>query len=59
MSILDLHARPSYQHIGESIDYRTVRIKAGRQKPDAADPVPDDLSDALIQIRLRETVPRG
>lgn len=31
--------------------YRTVQIKAGRQTLTAADPLPDDLRDALIKIR--------
>jgi len=31
--------------------YRTVKIKAGRQILTAADPLPDDLRDALIKIR--------
>jgi hypothetical protein len=31
--------------------YRTVRIKAGAQILTAADPLPDDLRDALIKIR--------
>jgi transposase len=31
--------------------YRTVRIKAGVQILTAADPLPDDLRDALIKIR--------
>jgi hypothetical protein len=30
--------------------YRTVRIKAGRQTLTAADPLPDDLRDALATI---------
>jgi hypothetical protein len=30
--------------------YRTVQIKAGRQIPTAADPLPDDLHDALAKI---------
>ena len=30
--------------------YRTVKIKAGRQTLTAADPVPDDLRDALAKI---------
>jgi hypothetical protein len=30
--------------------YRTVRIKAGRQILTAADPLPDDLRDALAKI---------
>ena len=31
--------------------YRTVKIKAGTQILTAADPLPDDLRDALIKIR--------
>jgi len=31
--------------------YRTVRIKAGGQTLTAADPLPDDLREALIRIR--------
>jgi hypothetical protein len=31
-------------------NYRTVRIKAGAQILTAADPLPDDLRDALIKI---------
>jgi transposase len=31
--------------------YRTVRIKAGEQTLTAADPLPDDLREALIKIR--------
>jgi hypothetical protein len=31
--------------------YRTVQIKAGRQILTAADPLPDDLSEALTKIR--------
>ena len=31
--------------------YRTVRIKAGGQTLTAADPLPDDLREALIKIR--------
>src|SRR5262249_61265907 len=31
--------------------YRTVKIKAGRQILTAADPLPEDLHDALIKIR--------
>ena len=31
--------------------YRTVKIKAGNQTLTAADPLPDDLRDALIKIR--------
>ncbi|HEX7430131.1 MAG TPA: IS1634 family transposase [Mycobacterium sp.] len=31
--------------------YRTVKIKAGREILTAADPLPDDLRDALIEIR--------
>jgi hypothetical protein len=30
--------------------YRTVKIKAGRQILTAADPLPDDLRDALTKI---------
>jgi hypothetical protein len=30
--------------------YRTVKIKAGRQTLTAADPLPDDLRDALAKI---------
>ena len=30
--------------------YRTVKIKAGRQILTAADPLPDDLREALIRI---------
>jgi hypothetical protein len=30
--------------------YRTVKIKAGRQTLTAADPLPDDLHDALAKI---------
>jgi hypothetical protein len=30
--------------------YRTVQIKAGRQTLTAADPLPDDLRDALAKI---------
>ena len=30
--------------------YRTVRIKAGRQILTAADPLPDDLRDAIAKI---------
>ena len=30
--------------------YRTVKIKAGRQTITAADPLPDDLRDALAKI---------
>ena len=30
--------------------YRTVQIKAGRQILTAADPLPDDLRDALAKI---------
>ena len=30
--------------------YRTVHIKAGRQRLTAADPLPDDLRDALAKI---------
>jgi hypothetical protein len=30
--------------------YRTVKIKAGRQTLTAADPLPDDLRDALTKI---------
>jgi hypothetical protein len=31
--------------------YRTVKIKAGAQILTAADPLPDDLRDALLKIR--------
>ncbi len=31
--------------------YRTVRIKVGNQTLTAADPLPDDLRDALLKIR--------
>jgi hypothetical protein len=31
--------------------YRTVKIKAGRQILTAADPLPDDLREALTRIR--------
>ncbi len=31
--------------------YRTVKIKAGNQVLTAADPLPEDLRDALIKIR--------
>ena len=31
--------------------YRTVEIKAGKQTLTAADPLPDDLREALIKIR--------
>ena len=31
--------------------YRTVKIKAGNQTLTAADPLPDDLRDALLKIR--------
>ena len=31
--------------------YRTVKIKAGTQILTAADPLPDDLRDALLKIR--------
>jgi hypothetical protein len=31
--------------------YRTVKIKAGPQTLTAADPLPDDLRDALLKIR--------
>jgi hypothetical protein len=31
--------------------YRTVKIKAGAQILTAADPLPDDLRDALAEIR--------
>jgi hypothetical protein len=31
--------------------YRTVQIRAGRQTLTAADPLPDDLRDALNKIR--------
>ena len=30
--------------------YRTVKIKAGRQILTAADPLPDDLRDAIAEI---------
>ena len=30
--------------------YRTVQIKAGRQNLTAADPLPDDLREALAKI---------
>jgi hypothetical protein len=30
--------------------YRTVTIKAGRQIPTAAEPLPDDLAEALAKI---------
>jgi hypothetical protein len=30
--------------------YRTVKIKAGRQILSAADPIPDDLRDAIANI---------
>ena len=33
--------------------YRTVQIKAGRQTLTAADPLPDDLLDALAKISTR------
>ena len=33
--------------------YRTVQIKAGRQILTAADPLPDDLRDALAKISTR------
>jgi len=33
--------------------YRTVKIKAGTQILTAADPLPDDLRDALANIRSR------
>ena len=33
--------------------YRTVHIKAGRQTLTAADPLPDDLRDALAKISSR------
>ena len=33
--------------------YRTVRIKAGRQTLTAADPLPDDLREALATINAR------
>jgi hypothetical protein len=33
--------------------YRTVRIKAGTQILTAADPLPDDLCDALTKISSR------
>ena len=35
--------------------YRTVRIKAGSQTLTAADPLPDDLRDALTEIRAAGT----
>jgi hypothetical protein len=31
--------------------YRTVKIKAGSQTLTAADPLPDDLRDAIVKIR--------
>ncbi len=31
--------------------YRTIKIKAGTQTLTAADPLPDDLRDALLEIR--------
>ena len=34
-----------------AIRYRTVRIKVGNQTLTAADPLPDDLRDALLKIR--------
>jgi hypothetical protein len=33
--------------------YRTAQIKAGRQILTAADPLPDDLQDALANISAR------
>ena len=33
--------------------YRTVTIKAGNQTITAADPLPDDLRDALLTIRAQ------
>lgn len=35
--------------------YRTVQIRAGQQILTAADPLPDDLSDALTNIHSRDT----
>jgi hypothetical protein len=34
--------------------YRTVQIRAGRQILTAADPLPDDLSNALANINSRD-----
>ncbi|GAT14065.1 transposase [Mycolicibacterium thermoresistibile] len=34
--------------------YRTVQIRAGQQILTAADPLPDDLSDALTNIHSRD-----
>jgi hypothetical protein len=33
--------------------YRTIKIKAGRQLLTAADPLPEDLRDAITQIGVQ------